>query len=182
MPNQNTTASCYKNIYTCQTRKKQRNRHVMFYIPVITLLLIFSILIRKATTTNHFTPPEFDSQAVSGTPSTEEALGFQYLDISEKCTIGICGSPYIQDNELFLYFTNPVENDVWIMTLFMEGENIIGKSGVLKPGEFVVSIPINQDIHAVDLSTVSMKIIAYEPETYQSRGSITLIPNICTVE
>ena len=42
----------------------------------------------------------------------------------------------------------------------------------MKPGEYVKSVSIDKDIS--DGSSIKLKIMAYEPQTYYSAGAVTL--------
>ncbi len=56
----------------------------------------------------------------------------------------------------------------------VEGENgkLLGETGLIKPGEYVKSVKLNESPEAG--SDIRLRIVAYEPETYYSAGSVVL--------
>lgn len=121
-----------------------------------------------------FTPPPFDSSAESGTPAVPEELGWTeiYQDgMAFKCSI--CGNVIASGGAADVYFTNSSEQEIWLkLRVLDEDGNIIGETGLVKPGEYVKSVSIDKDIS--DGSSIKLKIMAYEPETYYSAGAVTL--------
>ena len=88
-----------------------------------------------------------------------------------KCSI--CGNVIASGGAADVYFTNSSEQEVWLkLRVLDEDGNIIGETGLIKPGEYVKSVSIDKDIS--DGSTIKLKIMAYEPETYYSAGAVTL--------
>ena len=85
----------------------------------------------------------------------------------------ICGNVVVDDGKAVVYLTNPAENAVWLKVRLLAADGtLLGETGLIRPGEYV---------RAVDLTTVpapgsqiQLKIMGYEPETYQSAGSVTL--------
>ena len=58
------------------------------------------------------------------------------------------------------------------MRLLDKDENVLGESGLIRPGEYVQSIAL--DNTPQDTISVTLKIMAYEPSTYRSAGAIAL--------
>lgn len=72
-----------------------------------------------------------------------------------------------------VYFTNSSEQEVWLkLRVLDEDGSIIGETGLIKPGEYVKSVLIDKDVS--DGSSIKLKIMAYEPQTYYSAGAVTL--------
>ena len=72
-----------------------------------------------------------------------------------------------------VYFTNSSEQEIWLkLRVLDENSNILGETGLIKPGEYVKSVSIDADIP--DGTAIKLKIMAYEPETYYSAGAVTL--------
>lgn len=121
-----------------------------------------------------FIPPPFDSSAESGTPEVPEELGWTeiYQDgMAFKCSI--CGNVIASGGAADVYFTNSSEQEIWLkLRVLDEDGNIIGETGLVKPGEYVKSVSIDKDIS--NGSSIKLKIMAYEPETYYSAGAVTL--------
>ena len=88
-----------------------------------------------------------------------------------KCSI--CGNVIASGGVADVYFTNSSEQEIWLkLRVLDEDGNIIGETGLVKPGEYVKSVSIDKDIS--DGSSIKLKIMAYEPETYYSAGAVTL--------
>ena len=72
-----------------------------------------------------------------------------------------------------VYFTNAEENSVYLKLRVLDEEgNILGETGLLKPGEYVKGVELDKDPSAE--TTISLKIMSYEPDTYMSEGSVVL--------
>ena len=126
------------------------------------------------SSTAEFTPPPFAENAVSGTPEVPEALGYSspYKE-GMSYRFSVCGNVTAEGKNAVVYLTNPAENTVWIkLRVLDESGETLGETGLIRPGEY---------LRCVTLSTVpppgakiKLKIMGYEPETYQSAGSATL--------
>ncbi len=121
-----------------------------------------------------FTPPPFDSSAESGTPAVPKELGWTeiYQDgMAFKCSM--CGNVIASGGAADVYFTNSSEQEIWLkLRVLDENSNILGETGLIKPGEYVKSVSIDADIP--DGTAIKLKSMAYEPETYYSAGAVTL--------
>ena len=72
-----------------------------------------------------------------------------------------------------VYFTNAEENSVYLkLRVLDEDGNILGETGLLKPGEYVEGVELGETFSAG--TTISLKIMSYEPDTYMSEGSVVL--------
>lgn len=129
------------------------------------------VLHRRSAQT--FTPPEFEAQALAGTPEVPEALGYAPVEAENAFTAGICGRVVAQDMAAQVYFTNYSENSVWLKLRILDGEgNTLGETGLLRPGEYVQAVTLSK--LPEDGAPIGLKIMAYEPETYYSAGAVTL--------
>ena len=121
-----------------------------------------------------FIPPPFDSSAESGTPVVPEELGWTeiYQD-GMAFKFSVCGNVIASGGAGDVYFTNSSEQEVWLkLRVLDEDGSIIGETGLIKPGEYVKSVLIDKDVS--DGSSIKLKIMAYEPQTYYSAGAVTL--------
>ena len=117
-----------------------------------------------------FTPPPFDSSAQSGIP--EYIPGFQTLD-AQGFQAGLLTQPYSEGDQLQVYFANPAENVCNLrLRVLDETGNILGQSGLIRPGEFLPSVTLETMPPAG--TTLICKLMAYEPETYHSAGAVTV--------
>ena len=158
----------------CLTAMRRNIRRTILYI----LALIICIA-AVAFAYFHFHPamfshPDFESAALSGTPQVEKEYGYSLLSVQEGYSISICGAPAVNENEVFFNITNPSDNSVWIrMEVLNANGEVIGSSGVLKQGQYLPSIELKEELEA-GTSDISVRIIGYEPNTWQSRGNVNL--------
>ena len=103
-----------------------------------------------------FTPPPFEETAVCGTPDVPEKLGWQELD-AQAFRVSVCGAVLLEGNRADIWLTNPESNTIWLL---------------IRPGEYVQSVTF--DTVPAPGTAISMKLMAYEPETYHSGGAVTL--------
>lgn len=139
---------------------------------VVFMIVAFSI--PKTATKGEFTPPAFAENAEAGVPEVPAELGWftpQADGLSLK--VSVCGEVIIKDKKADIYFTNHEENSDWmIVRILDEDGNTLAESGVIKPGEYIKTIEFESV--PKDGATIVYKIMAYEPETYYSAGSLTL--------
>ena len=122
--------------------------------------------------TEGFVPPPFDQTAKAGVPDVPEQMGYSQLDAS-VFQASLCGSPVMQDGQVYVYLTNPETNVVWLKVRIMdEAGDMLGESGLIKPGEYVETVALNQEQD--DTDRVQLKLMSYEPDTYRSAGAVSL--------
>ena len=119
-----------------------------------------------------FVPPAFDEHAVQGTPDVPEHLGWNQLD-AQVYKVSLCGVVTLEEGKADVWLTNPKSNTVWLkLRMLDEKGNILGESGLIRPGEYVQSIHVEAPLKNGD--PIGLKVMAYEPDTYYSAGSATL--------
>lgn len=123
-----------------------------------------------------FTPPPFEENAVAGVPAVPEGLGWGELD-AKVYKASVCGVVRAEDGGADVWFTNPESNAVWLkLRILDKNGNILGETGIIKPGEYVQSVFFRTVPQSGD--AIVLKLMAYEPETYHSAGAVTLNTNI----
>ena len=120
-----------------------------------------------------FTPPPFDAAAIAGTPQDlPPELGYAALDATAY-QLALCGAPAVEQGSALLYLTNPAENAVWLkVRLYAADGTLLGESGLLRPGEYLTAVPL--EVQPAESCPVTLKVMAYEPETYRSAGAVAL--------
>lgn len=121
-----------------------------------------------------FVPPPFDGGAVVGTPDIEnlEALGYKELD-AQGYKVAVCGKVTLSGDSADIYLTNPETNEVWFkLRILDEKGNILGETGLIRPGEYVKTITFQKVPNVGD--KITMKVMGYEPDTYYSAGVVNL--------
>ncbi|MDO5425337.1 MAG: hypothetical protein Q4F41_16590 [Eubacteriales bacterium] len=141
-------------------------------LSLIFMALALAFHQKQQTTT--FTPPSFDPAAVAGTPTVDASLGWSEIyQEGMAFKASVCGNVITDGSSAVVYFTNAEGFDVWLkLRILNEDGEILGETGLLKPGEYVKSVALTADV--TDGETIKLKIMAYEPDTYYSAGSVSL--------
>ena len=120
----------------------------------------------------NFTPPPFDASAEAGTPEVPDGMGYSEFD-AKLFKASVCGEVKVVDGSADIYLTNPESNYAWLKVRVLdENGNILGETGLIKPGEYVKSVAFNTVPEKG--AKIVLKIMAYEPNTYHSAGSASL--------
>ena len=128
-------------------------------------VMVYALRVKPA-----FTPPPFDASAQAGLP--EDIPGFEMLD-AQSFQAGLLVMPNLEGNQLHVYFANPAENSCNLRLRVMDkGGRILGQSGLIRPGEFIQAVTLEQPAEVG--TTLILKLMAYEPETYHSAGAVTV--------
>lgn len=128
---------------------------------------------------NPFVPPAFDPAAQLGEPVDLPAdLGYGTLALREDALVAICANVSVEEDAALLYLTSKSTNVGWIRVKLLDASgNLLGESGLLRPGEYVRSVALST-VPAPD-TLVTVKILVYEPDTYISIGSASA--QVCIV-
>ncbi len=119
-----------------------------------------------------FTPPPFDPAARSGTPDVPEGLGYGELDAT-AFRFSAAGVLTADNGGADLWLTNPADSPVWLKARILDTDGaLLGESGLLRPGEYVRTVAL--DRIPAQTGPVTVKVMAYEPGTYYSAGSVLL--------
>ncbi|MBP3936350.1 MAG: hypothetical protein IK954_02050 [Clostridia bacterium] len=135
------------------------------------IIAMIAVVATRPEPSTGFTPPPFDAGALVGEPSDIPAeLNYQKVKLSEEFAVGLCGNLTATDGCVDLYLTAASQNTVWVRVLLLdESGSEIGSTGLVKPGEYVRSVKL--DAVPSQKTTVTAKILSYQPETYYSMGS-----------
>ena len=83
------------------------------------------------------------------------------------------GELTVKNGAADVWLTNPSGSAVWLKVRILdENDNILGESGLIRAGEYVRSVQLTAVPSAT--ANISLKIMAYEPDTYYSAGSARL--------
>jgi len=154
--------------------KKQKKNYILPLAAVlcaVSLAVMVFALTRQEVQTEmgEFTPPPFDSAAVVGTPEVPDGLGYSELDC-KVYKVSLCGK-LGADGQIWL--TNPESNEVWLKVRVLDAKgNILGETGLVRPGEYVQTVALTTIPKSG--TPITLKIMAYEPETYYSAGAASL--------
>ena len=157
--------------------KKQMKNYILPLAAVlcaVSLAVMVFALTRQEVQTEmgEFTPPPFDGGAVVGSPAVPEGLGWQELD-AKVYKAGICGKFIPKGNTADVWLTNPESNTVRLKVRVLDEKgNTLGETGIIKPGEYVQSVELDNVPKAG--KPIVLKIMAYQPDTYYSEGAVSL--------
>jgi len=152
----------------------QNGKRLIIILAAAALVLaaVLTAVIIRSNSQSKFTPPEFDAAAVEGMPAPPESLHWAKADLT-LYTVYAASVLTVQDGSTDIYFTNPAENAVWVKLRLLDAQGaVLGETGLLKPGQYVQKIKLEKI--PADGSAVSLKIMAYEPDTYHSAGSAAM--------
>ena len=134
--------------------------------------IIMVIMLVTSGSGRSFTPPPFDPAAQTGTPDVPKSAEYGDLDAGDF-KFYAAGNLTAKNGKTDIWLTNPEENNIWLkVRLLDKDENVLGESDLIRPGEYVQSIAL--DNTPQDTISVTLKIMAYEPSTYRSAGAIAL--------
>ena len=156
-----------------------KNQAKKWAVPVLAAVCLLCLAMMAAALVytqspaqGEFIPPPFEESAVSGIPDVPEELGWQELD-AQAFQVGVCGAVVLEGSQADVWLTNPESNIVWLKLRIMdENGTVLGETGLIRPGEYVQSVTF--DTVPAPGTAISMKLMAYEPETYHSGGAVTL--------
>ena len=158
----------------CLTRRRRTAKLAALY------LLIAACGVAAAVWAYHyfqpavFTHPDFDAAASSGAPQVEERYGYSTLQVEEDYRILLCGVPANDGQRVEFYLTNPADNGVWFRAEVLdEAGEVMGSTGVLRQGEYLEAISLDRPLDQRE-TPVTLRVVAYEPDTWQSRGNVSL--------
>lgn len=143
---------------------------ILFTILVVFICIICCLLInidKKST----FKKPEFDKNV----EEIPDDLDYEksVLKVVEGYSIYISPSPKLDSNYLKIDFISFDTNNIWIKVRILDNnDNIIGETGLVKPGEYLEKVKLNKTIKEND--KIKYKIMGYEKDSYLSAGAISL--------
>ena len=151
--------------------KKNKITIVLSTILIILISIIIFLLI-NINSKKQFKKPEFANAATS----IPEKLEYKEkaIKVSEGYSLYIDPIPKLDQNDnLSINLVSLEENKIWIKVRILNAkEEIIGETGLIKPGEYLEKVQINQQLSKND--QITYKIMGYEKDTYRSAGTISL--------
>lgn len=163
-------------------KKRQRKNKVNWLIAALSavaaVLLVALLISGNITRQGEFVPPTFDIAAVEGTPEVPDELGYSSPYQSGMAyRFSVCGNVTMDGQTATVYLTNPAENEVYLkLRVVDENGDTLGETGLIKPGEYVKSVELTETL--TPGTTVLLKIMSYEPDTWQSAGTAKLTTQI----
>ena len=150
-----------------------KKRVLCFVFAVLMLLAVCFVSCKKEEP--QFVPPAFEKSAVVGTHELQEnENGYHVFDAKGVYRVGVCGVVKVVDGKADVWFTSPAENTVWLKLRAQDQKTgaILGETGLIRPGEYAQSITFFEA--PAKGTAITLRVMSYEPQTYYSRGEITL--------
>ena len=140
---------------------------------VAVFAMVVVIGIKFTPKKGEFVPPPFDSNAVVGTPEVPDGLGWSELDAKGFYYVSVCGEVKLNEDKADVWFTNPEKNNVWMkLRVFDKDGKVLAETGLIRPGEYLQTIHFDELPDIGD--EITLKVMAYEPDTYVSAGAVSL--------
>lgn len=154
----------------------KKKDHTIVILSVILVIVVIGMIVSISLPDRRgeFVPPAFEENVQRGIPEVSEERGYTELyQDGMAYHVAICGIPYVEKENLVVYFTNQESNDCYLKLRVLDSEdNILGETGLLKPNEYVKSVRLSDEIKAG--TPIKFKIMGYEPDTYESEGAVVL--------
>ena len=156
------------------TRGKRTAKLAVLHIALALLIAAAAVWAYHFFQPVQFTHPDFDAAAVSGAPEVDERYGYSTLTVDEEYAVQLCGVPANDGQTVEWNLTNPADNGVWFRAEVLdEGGETLASTGVLRQGEYLPSVTLSRPLTERE-TPVTVRIVVYEPDTWQSRGNVNL--------
>lgn len=132
----------------------------------------FILALNSYNKSKEFVKPEFEKNVKEGMPKLTKEDGFEEFEVSDEYIVYMTGETKLEDNKLIVYFTSKKTNNVYVKLRIYKDDEILGETGLLKPGEYIKEVKLDKSLKKDD--KITLKVMGYEPETYYSAGSISL--------
>ena len=157
----------------------QQKHRKNWAVPVLVIVCLLCLAMMAAALVytqspaqGEFTPPPFEVIGCVRYPGCAGRTGLAGLD-AQAFQVGVCGAVVLEGSQADVWLTNPEGNNVWLkLRILDEDGDVLGETGLIRPGEYVQSVTF--DTVPAPGTAISMKVMAYEPETYHSAGAVTL--------
>ena len=165
----------------CRTHRRRTALLALLYVLIAALGVGAAVWAYRHFQPAVFTHPDFDAAAVAGAPQVGEQYGYSTLTVEEDYRIQLCGVPANDGRTVDFHLTNPAGNGVWFRAeVLSEDGEVLAATGVLRPGEHLPPLTLSEPLSGEEVP-VTVRIVAYEPDTWRSRGNVnlnlTLYPN-----
>ena len=148
-------------------------KRILLIVGAVALVVLAIVLVQRSkepdVVVNDFTPPPFESAALTGTPEVPDESLYGTLALSDEVSVSLYSSPVVTDGAAQVCFTSLPENEAWVLLRLLDAEgNLLGESGLLRPGEYVESVVLENNPSSPQAIA---RILTYELDTYYSLGS-----------
>lgn len=123
-----------------------------------------------------YVPPEFETNAINGTPQPDEHFMYGTLETDYGFTFSIATNLYQQeDGSVYVYFTNYDDNNANMMCEIINEDNgkTYYKSGVIVPGQYIEKLsPATKFPN--EAFKAKVMIYSFEEGTWYSAGTVEI--------
>ncbi len=166
-----------KSVKKSITMNKSNN----FFIIILALSLLFCVAgayYYFNIYSKKYNPPPVETSSIEGVPEIEEAdkWGYSPFGIDPEFRLKVCGEPEIDGKDVNIYLTSMNTNKVIMKCVLVsedDSEKVLAESGTIKPGTYLKSIKLKEDLTPGSHGAI-LKVVAYDPETYFSKGTANL--------
>ena len=155
---------------------KMERRRARIFLPAIAILLVLSMTAILIGLVAGFKPPKHDENAVKGSPEVSEDYLYGSAATEFDYIFSMAANLYQNENgEVYVYFTNPIANEVNLKLEFINTENgkILYETGYIEPGEYIEYL--KEPGVRNKAYDIKAKVCAYEPETFVSAGTTEIL-------
>lgn len=154
----------------------------MFALSFVVMVVALIAMVHTASAPQPtFTPPPFEANAVAGTPTDVPAeLGYtEHYKTGMAYAVSTCTLVQTEGQDAVVYFTSNAQNEKYVKLRVYDADgNVLGETGLLRAGEYVRAVRLCREVGADEVLT--LKVMGYEPDTYQSAGAVRItVPTVC---
>lgn len=148
-------------------------KRILLALGAVALVVLAIVLVQRSETppvvVNDFSPPPFESAALTGAPELADESLYGTLTLSDEIAVSLYSAPIVADGAAQVFFTSQPENEGWVLLRLLDAKgNLLGETGLLRPGEYVEAVVLET---MPTTPQVVARILTYEPDTYYSLGS-----------
>lgn len=153
--------------------------YVVIEVVVITILCgLISIWFYFSNYSKRYNKPAFETSYTEGEVNVDKKYGYAEMKVSEEYVVGACGVPRADSNSLDLYFSNPKGNEVLLKCVLSTPEgDVVGETGLIQPNCYIKTVYFNSP-QSKGTHNLTIKVLGFEPETYYSKGVVSLMTTI----
>lgn len=142
-------------------------------ICLLSLIFLAVVACRERNRSTLFVPPSFEREAKQGEPQPAAGTDLVPVEVEEGFRAKVNGALRLKEGKTDVWLTAPEDNTVWLkLRIYDEKGNLLGESGILKPGQYVQSVSLSGS--PGESEPVTLKLMAYTPDTWYSAGTAVL--------
>lgn len=154
-------------------RRGERKLVVLLEEICLLSLLFLAVVVYREGKRSSFVPPPFELEAAQGEPQPTAGTELVPVEVEEGFRAELNGALSLREGKTDVWLTAPGDNTVWLkLRIYDEKGKLLGESGILKPGQYVQSVSLSG--RPEQSEPVTLKLMAYTPDTWHSAGTAVL--------